>query len=392
MIRIALKMLLGDRIKYAGVIFGIAFASLLITQLLSIFAGIMDRTHALVTDVGQADVWVTDPAVEYVDEVANLPETALSRVRGVQGVKWAVPMYTGTLRARLAGGRYRAVQVIGLDDATLLGGPPKMIHGELADLRKTDAVIVDDKGADGLLAVPMSGDPRTLNLGGPRRPLTVGDEFFINDQRVVTVGIAHVSPRFINRPAVYTTYTRALKLSPLERNLLSFVLVGVAPGKDPAEVARTIEAETGLKARTAQKMAADTRAYIERNTDIVNQIGIMVLLGTIVGLAISGQLLYLFTHDNIRHYAALIAMGTQPKTILAMVASQAALAGAVGYGVGLGLCAIGGEMLVRAGMPFRLTATTPVIVGIVIVAICVIAALISGRKVLTTDAAIVFKA
>ena len=41
---IALKMLIGDRAKYIGIIMGITFASLLITQQLAIFFGLLSRT------------------------------------------------------------------------------------------------------------------------------------------------------------------------------------------------------------------------------------------------------------------------------------------------------------------------------------------------------------
>jgi hypothetical protein len=40
---VALKMLIGDRAKYLGILMGLTFASLLITQQLSIFVGLMGR-------------------------------------------------------------------------------------------------------------------------------------------------------------------------------------------------------------------------------------------------------------------------------------------------------------------------------------------------------------
>ena len=46
MLRVALKMLLGDRAKYVGLIFGITFTSFLVTFAASYFAGIMTRGYA----------------------------------------------------------------------------------------------------------------------------------------------------------------------------------------------------------------------------------------------------------------------------------------------------------------------------------------------------------
>ena len=48
---IAIKMLVGDRAKYIGIIIGLTFASLLITQQSAIFIGIMTRTFSFLTDV-----------------------------------------------------------------------------------------------------------------------------------------------------------------------------------------------------------------------------------------------------------------------------------------------------------------------------------------------------
>ncbi|MBM3226305.1 MAG: ABC transporter permease, partial [Candidatus Tectomicrobia bacterium] len=144
---IALKMLLGDRAKYLGILMGLTFASLLITQQLSIFVGLLTRTYGFVTDAGLADIWVMDPKVQFIDDLKPLQETQLLRVRGVDGVQWAVPLYKGLLKARQADGSFQTVNLIGLDDTTLIGGPPEMVAGQLADLRRSDGVIVDVVGA-----------------------------------------------------------------------------------------------------------------------------------------------------------------------------------------------------------------------------------------------------
>src|SRR6266446_9664555 len=90
---IALRMLTGDRSKYLGLIFGVAFATLLMSQQVSIFAGIMQRTASQILDVRDADIWVMDDKVRFIDEVPGLPSTDLDRVRGVPGVAWAVKLY-----------------------------------------------------------------------------------------------------------------------------------------------------------------------------------------------------------------------------------------------------------------------------------------------------------
>jgi len=69
MLLYALKMLVGDRAKYIGIILGLSFASFIITQQAAIFIGLMTRTFGFITDTSQPNVWVMDPKVQFVDDV-----------------------------------------------------------------------------------------------------------------------------------------------------------------------------------------------------------------------------------------------------------------------------------------------------------------------------------
>ena len=140
MVWVALKMLTGNRAKYYAIIFGIAFASMLMTQQASIFVGLMRNTSSQIRDIQGADVWVMDPSVQYIDDVKPLADNDLYRVRGVPGVAWAVRTYRGIVRARLEDGNTRNVRLSGLDDETLVGAPTQMIAGSIDDLKRPDAV------------------------------------------------------------------------------------------------------------------------------------------------------------------------------------------------------------------------------------------------------------
>src|SRR5207253_2916867 len=98
---VALRMLTGDRSKYVGIIFGVMFATLLMSQQMSIFTGIMARTGSQIVDVSEADIWVMDSKVRFIDEIPALPPNTLHVVRGVPGVAWAVKLYKGNVRCRL---------------------------------------------------------------------------------------------------------------------------------------------------------------------------------------------------------------------------------------------------------------------------------------------------
>src|ERR1700712_2341446 len=143
---VALKMLLGDRAKYLGLIFGIAFSTMLMSNQVSIFVGLMLRTASQILDVREADIWVMDPRVQYVDEVEPMIDTQLQRVRGVAGVDWAVPFYKNLAVAHGTDGFLQQVILLGVDDATLIGVAPRMILGSVANLKQPDAVIIDRAG------------------------------------------------------------------------------------------------------------------------------------------------------------------------------------------------------------------------------------------------------
>src|SRR5215475_5159365 len=155
---IAWKMLIGNRAKYLGIIFGITFASLLIAQQASIFCGLLLRTSSQIDDVKGAGIWVMDPNVQFIDDIKPMSENDLYRVRGVPGVDWAVRFYKGLARARLDDGNFQQMILLGLDDATMVRAPQKILKGSLSDLYQPDAVMIDDAGYEQL----WPGEPYTL--------------------------------------------------------------------------------------------------------------------------------------------------------------------------------------------------------------------------------------
>ena len=385
MYSVALKMLVGDRGKYLGIVMGLTFASLLITQQSSIFTGLMTRTYGAITDLSQPDIWVMDPKVQFIDDVKPMQDTELFRVRSIEGVEWAVPLYKGLLKARLENGNYQICNVLGLDDATLIGGPPYMIEGKLSDLRQQDAIIVNDVGARTRLAKP----PKVR--GGKPEPLKIGDTLEINDRRAVVVGICRISRTFQSQPVLFTTYSRATTFAPKERKLLSFVLVKAKSGEDLDALSQRIHQRTGLAAHKAQTFKDLTFDYFMKYTGIPINFGIAVALGFIIGTAIAGQTFYNFTLENLCYFGTLKAMGATNGILLRMILLQALLVGILGYGLGVGGATLFGYLFRGTELSFRLTKDLLIFSGTAISLICVFSALLSIRKVMKLEPAIVFK-
>jgi putative ABC transport system permease protein len=392
---IALKMLTGDRAKFLGIVLGLTFAALLIMQQGSIFCGLMLRTAGQIIDITGADLWVMDPNVRFIDDVKPMIETNLYRVRGVAGVLWAVPLYKGIGRAKLTTaspvGAPRLVieQVIllGLDDSSLVGAPQRLYAGAYGRLREPDAVIVDRVGLRKLF--PGQGGEQTEDPEALRGFL--GREMEMNDHRAVIVGICESSRTFQTYPVVYTTYSRAKGFVPRERKPLTYILAKTEPGHDPAEVAARIRAQTGLGTQTSTQFQDMTIQYYLKYTGIPINFGITTVLGFLVGTAIAGQTFYNFTIENLKQFGALKAMGATNGRIVGMILLQATVVGLLGYGIGVGLGAGFGYMNQGTELAFFTWWPILPVTAAAVVLICILASLVSVRRVIVLEPAVVFR-
>ncbi len=378
MYHLALKMLLGDRAKYIMLVGGLTFASLLMTQQSSVFFGLLSWTTSHLRNM-RAAIWVVDAKVEQVNEIKAMRDTDVSRVRSVTGVAWAVPLFCSVLQSKLNDGNFKPVMVIGLDGTTLVGRPPTMLRGRLEDVRLPNSVIIDE------LAVQRLSVGRT-------KPLGIGDTFEINDKEARVVGICHADRHFFGYPYVYTTYDQALQFAPKTRKMLSMVLAEPSPGWTVERAARQIEKETRLKAYTEEEFFWSTIWWYFRNTGIPMSFGTTIILGFIVGVAVAGQTFYSFVLENLKYLGALKAMGASNGLLSRMLMLQALTVGFIGYGLGVGLSVMFGYAVLDKGQPpFMMPYQLPLFTLVVILLICILAALLGIRKIYKLEAAVVFR-
>ncbi len=378
MLRLALRMLFGDRAKYLMLISGIMFATILITQGASLFCGIMSWTCSTLRNV-RAEIWVADPMVEQVGDSKPLRDTDVGRVRSVDGVDWAVPLFIGVMQAKMADGSSKQVSLVGIDATTLVGAPVEMVAGSLESLRLPNAIIIDEYGTERL------GEA----LG---RRLRVGDVFELNDREARVVGICKSARSFLGGPYLFTTYDRAVQYAPPQRKMLSYVLAAPRPGVSPELLVARIRGETGLGAFTENQFFWSTIWWFMKNTPIPINVGTIVLIGFIVGVTISGQTFYSFVLENMRHLGALKAMGASNGRLCAMLVLQSLSVGIIGYGIGLLVVTILGKLLLKTGkVPFLMLWQVPVGSLLAILFICVLSALLGIYRVAKIEAAIVFR-
>jgi len=375
---VALQMLLGDRAKYLGLIFAVAFSTFLMSHQSSIFAGIMRRTTSQIMDVPDANLWVMDRKTQYFDEVKALTDDDVYRVRGVPGIEWAVPLFKGLPRAKAFDGNFRVVIMMGVDDATLVGAPRNMVLGSADDLRRPDAVIIDRVGYEFFF---------------PGQPYELGKPLELNDHRVNIVGIYNSSAPFQNLPVFYSRYSQAVTYVGRERNQLSFVLAKAAPGVSDREASRRIEAVTGLRAATSSEFGWQTIWYYIDHTGIPINFGITIGIALVVGTIVAGQTFYIFTLENLKQFGALKAIGVTNWRITGMILLQALMVGVIGFSIGIGMTAAFFELTKNVldlrgfSLLWQIAAGT----GGTVLLIVILASLMSIRRVLVLEPAIVFR-
>jgi putative ABC transport system permease protein len=376
---IALRMLTGDRAKYFGLVFAIAFSTFLLENQTSIFANIMRRTASQILDVTDAEIWVMDPQTEYWEQTKPLKDTDLTRVRGVPGVQWAVRLFKGNPVARTLSGKYAVSFLIGLDDATLAGAPRKMLMGDWSRLREPDSVVVDEAG---------------YILLFPGEPLELGRTLEMNDHRVTIVGISDASAPWVSLPVMHARYSAAVNFVGRERSQLSFVIVRAQPGVALHDLTARIAAATGLRARTTHEFMWDCVNYYLTNTGIPVNFGITIGVALVVGTVVAGQTFYLFTVENLKQFGALKAMGVTNLRLVGMVLLQAFNAGLLGFALGTGMCATFFE-ITRHRMATRgivLMWQCVGLTGACIFLVVIVASVLSLRRVLVLEPAAVFRA
>jgi putative ABC transport system permease protein len=334
-----------------------------------------------------APIFVVEERVEQINEINPLRDTDVSLVRSVSAVRWAMPLYSGIQRVRLESGSFKTVQLIGIDTASLAGGPVRMIEGNLEDLRLPNTVVVDELAT-------------TRLAENKQQPIKVGDRFEINDIEARVVGICQAMRSFTGGPYIWTTYERALQYTPASRKMLSAVIAAPIDGVTPAGAAAEIERRTGLRAYVNKGFGdnpddfnTSTVWWYVKNTGIPISFGTTVLIGFIVGIAIACQTFYAFVLDNLKHLGALKAMGMSNFRLSIMLVIQSSVAGMVGFGIGLlATAAFAYGAILNQQPPFVMPWVIPVVAFGVIQFICLIAALLGIIRLSLYEPAMVFRA
>jgi len=296
----------------------------------------------------------------------------------VPGVEWAVRLFKGGPVARTAAGKFSQCVVLGLDDATLVGVPRKMLMGAWSRLREPNSVIIDKAG---------------YMLLFPGEPLEIGRTLELNDHLARIVGISDASAGFVSFPIIHARYSEAVNFQGRERSQMSFIVARQQSGLTPKQLCDRIAEQTGLRARTREEFRWDCIRYYLANTGIPVNFGITITIALIVGTVVAGQTFYLFTVENLKQFGALKAIGVTNWRLMGMILLQACTVGAIGFSLGTGMAAVFFEVTSKqiATRGLVLMWECAALTAACIFFVVIVASVLSIRRVLVLEPAAVFR-
>jgi putative ABC transport system permease protein len=371
--RLAWRNIVRDRVRLGIAVAGVGFAVLLMTVQLGLLIGFAFTSSSLV-DRAQADLWIVPRGAKDVDQAGQMQErqkyAALS-VPGVNAVDSLVVRFTEWKRPD---GGTESVIVVGIDPNETALSPWNLIAGSAENLRYADGVVVDEL--------------YMRKLGVSR----MGETVEIAGHKARVVGITSSIRTFTQSPYVFTNLKNAKMLTGLPQDRTSYLLVRAEPGADLDRLRSALgQVLPASDIWTSRGFSWQTRIYWLVTTGAGAALLIAAILGVVVGLVIVSQTLYSATVERIEEYATIRAIGADNTYLRLIILRQSLVSGTLGYAAGTA-AALAVDWLGRESSA-AMTLSVPLILVLaaVTLAMCVGASLISIRKVLTVDAASVFR-
>jgi putative ABC transport system permease protein len=370
---LARRNLFHDKIRLMVTLTGIIFAVVLIVVQMGLFFGFTTSTKS-VLDHSQADLWITARNTPYVDVAVGFNERKFYRVLATPGVAAAQKYIVRWSQWKDQSGRTESVEVVGVDPNRLMGLPWNVVEGDASQLKQPHAVMVDEIYKD--------------KLGVHK----VGEWFEVRGYRVKVVGFTRGIRAFTTAPYVFTSFKNAQDFCIFDADQTNFVLVKAAAGVD----LKQLQAE--LQRRLPDNDVYRTQEFAEKTSNywmFTTGAGISVLmgavLGLVVGLVVVTQTIYATTMDHIREFGTLKAMGAPNSYVYRVIITQAAIAAVMGYSMALVVTFFVTHGGSSAGAPIMVSWRLLVIMFFVTVGMCITAGVVSIKKVMGLDPAMVFR-
>ncbi len=370
---LAIRNLFHDKVRLAVTLTGVVFALILIVVQFGLFLGFLETSANIVEHSG-VDLWITAPGLPHVNGGSPIPERRRYKALQVEGVKDVRPYALVFANWKLPTGAQEAVQVVGFDVDSRLGGPWELIAGSVDDLKGDDTVIIDQHYRG--------------KLGG----VEIGDTVEINGRRARVVGYTDGVRSFTTAPYVYTSFKNALDYIPMTQDLTVFLVVRAEPGVDLAGLKTRLQQNVpSVDVYTNEEMLRKTQNYWVFSTGAGVTTLMGAVLGLLVGTVVVAQTIYAATVDHIREFGTLKAMGATNGYLYKVILQQALLSALLGYAIAIAVAHFvvegsrSGDALIL--MPPEMVAG---VFGLAIV-MCTGASVLSIRKATSIDPAMVFR-
>jgi putative ABC transport system permease protein len=370
---LAIKNLFHDKVRLVVTLTGIVFALVLIVVQFGLFLGFLE-TSANVIDRSGVDLWITAPGLPHANGGTPMPEKRRYRALATPGVQLAEPYALVFCNWKLPSGATEAVQVVGFDVTSGMGGPWEIVQGSINDLRAEDTVMIDEHYAKKLGVVGLH------------------QVFEINGRRAKVVGFTRGIRSFTTAPYIYTSFKNSQNYVPLAADQTIFLTIRLQPGADPHFVKSMLEKNvSGVDVYTNEELTAKTRNYWVFGTGAGITTLMGAVLGLLVGVVVVAQTIYSATVDHIREFGTLKAMGASNSYIYNVIIQQALLAAVMGFAIAITVSSgvvsgsRSGDALIL--LPPQMVAAT---LGLAVL-MCVGASILSIRKATTIDPAMVFR-
>lgn len=356
MVPLATRNLLAEKGRFAMSIAGVAFAVLLVLVVVSLYRGWSDVGRFYERLPG--DLWLSQPATsDPYHSSSFLPVADGKRAAGVAGVGAVIPVYARHI-AFDHGGTTLDVFTLALDARR---GPYALQVGQI----DIDRVLARDAG-----------------VGVGDRLDMVGRTF-----RVVRV---HSGGNSIFQTA-FLSAADAREILGLSGRV-SFFLVGLRPGADPAAVSQRLrDALPGIEVHTSRDFADSFAGRV--NSGFLAVVGVLVGIGFVVGGAVIALTTYTATVERSREFGVLKAIGASGWFLYGIVLRQSLVVGAVGAAIGVAASAAVAN-LVKRDVPEFITVLTlrdAIAVFVLALATAVVASYVPVRRIERIDPAEVFR-
>jgi putative ABC transport system permease protein len=374
MVDLALKTLLFDRLRFFITVSGVAFAVTLVFVQAGLFVGILGNASVTVRNL-DAELWITPKNTPNVDFANTFPESYLDRVRSVPGVARADNLIVYFMFMTLPSGARESVEVYAMEHFRRWGFPWHVLEGDLDDLKRGPYLFMDNS------AVRRFG------------PFKMGDYREVQDSRLKIVGRTADALSFTTTPLVFMDYGQAQRMNEsMLKGRTSYVVVKLSGGADLETVRSEIRRRLPYNdVRTRAEWATASESYWIDSTGIGLNMYLTVFLGVLVGVVVVTQTLYTSTMEHIREYGTVKAIGGGNADIYLIIGKQAVIAAVLGYTIGALMAWGVGHMVEKSGLHLVLSASLLVEVFIGALGLCLMAALVSFRKVANIDPAMVFR-